>query len=606
MRFLLQKAISKRSLGTESAAYLDIGFSMLEIAKSRLYSCSGKLLLSAIFKMSTDISVTETHPDLRGTSLRTGNSGSHNFRQDLSRDRQLAVALFLLSFGYLWIFRGYTSMEPDEGIVLQGAQRILRGEVLYRDFFSFFTPGSYYLQALISRIFGSSFLVARTTLVLFGAAFSVLSYLLARRACSRGTAFTIAVLTAATTLPYRFLVLHNWDSTLWAMLALYGAVRWLESGAWAWAFATSSFGGLTLMFEQSKGTGVYLGLLAGFLAIRSTRRKPWKLQPSALLLGFSWPVLAVVVYFATHHSLSAMLADWLWPFQHYSTANRVPYGYQNWSDTARQEMFGGSSILVRILTVLIVSPCLLMPVLPLLAVGMLVYWIRRADPEKSAYYILTCSVICGLLLSVVFVRADVIHFMYLAPIFMLVLAWIADGRDISGTTFKAARPFLNAFVLAIFALFAMALLVRTVSASNQTTTRRGTIVTPEKDTVVDYVQAHVPANETILVYPYLPLYYYLTQTFSPSRNEYFQPGMNTNDQAQEIVAALENRHVQYVVFESAFAEKIPNAWPQTPIRDIVHDRIADYILKNYRLCATLRSPNDWRFLFMARKDRACP
>ena len=32
-----------------------------------------------------------------------------------------------------------------------------------------------------------------------------------------------------TTLPYRFEVLHNWDSTLWACLAVYCAVRWLES-----------------------------------------------------------------------------------------------------------------------------------------------------------------------------------------------------------------------------------------------------------------------------------------------------------------------------------------------------------------------------------------
>src|SRR6266480_1029637 len=247
------------------------------------------------------MSITATDPELRGNSLGTESAGSRiHLKEDLSRDRQLGIALFLLSFAYLWIFRRYTSMEPDEGIVLQGAQRILRGEVLYRDFFSFFTPGSYYLQALIARVFGNSFLVARSTLVLFGAILSVLSYLLARRACSRGTALTIAILATATTLPYRFLVLHNWDSTLWAMLALYSAVRWLEAGAWRWAFATGSFAGLTLMFEQSKGAGLCLGLATGVLAIRFKNRKLWKLQPSAVLLGLAWPVLVVLVYFGLH------------------------------------------------------------------------------------------------------------------------------------------------------------------------------------------------------------------------------------------------------------------------------------------------------------------
>src|SRR5713226_5882930 len=71
-------------------------------------------------------------------------------------DRRVAVLLFLLSLAYLYLFRRYTAMEPDEGIILQGAQRILGGQVLYRDFFSFFTPGSYYLLVLLFKIFGSS------------------------------------------------------------------------------------------------------------------------------------------------------------------------------------------------------------------------------------------------------------------------------------------------------------------------------------------------------------------------------------------------------------------------------------------------------------------
>ena len=46
-----------------------------------------------------------------------------------SRDRQIVMFLFLASLGYLCLFRHYTIIEPDEGIVLQGAQRILHGQV---------------------------------------------------------------------------------------------------------------------------------------------------------------------------------------------------------------------------------------------------------------------------------------------------------------------------------------------------------------------------------------------------------------------------------------------------------------------------------------------
>lgn len=54
-------------------------------------------------------------------------------------ERYLALALFAFSFFYLCLFRHFTTMEPDEGVVLQGAQRILAGQVPYRDFFSFYT-----------------------------------------------------------------------------------------------------------------------------------------------------------------------------------------------------------------------------------------------------------------------------------------------------------------------------------------------------------------------------------------------------------------------------------------------------------------------------------
>src|SRR5207302_5176847 len=135
-------------------------------------------------------------------------------------ERAVALTVFVTACAYLSVFRRYTAMEPDEGIILQGAQRILAGEVLYRDFFSFFTPGSYYFLALIFKIFGSSILVARTTLVIVGAVVSSITYLLSRRVCSRRTALLTAAVVTVTTLPYRFLVLHNWDSTLWACLAV--------------------------------------------------------------------------------------------------------------------------------------------------------------------------------------------------------------------------------------------------------------------------------------------------------------------------------------------------------------------------------------------------
>jgi 4-amino-4-deoxy-L-arabinose transferase-like glycosyltransferase len=534
--------------------------------------------------------------------------------EQISADRKIAFLLFAFSVGYLWLFRRYTFMEPDEGIVLQGAQRILRGQVLYRDFFSFFTPGSYYFLALLFRIFGNSFLVARTALVFFGGIYSAIAYLLARRVCSRGSALIVAALVAITSLPYRFEVLHNWDSTLWACLAVYCAVRWLESQRWTWAFGTGSFASLTFLFEQSKGAGLVLGLGAGLAAITllDRQRSLWRRgQILGVVAGIAWPFLFTLGYFLAQHGVSAMLADWLWPLWHYSLANRVPYGYQNWSDSTRQLLFHTGSPAVRLVTIVALSPCFLIPALPIIAAGLLVYWVfqmwqRHAPTAVSGHYVLVCAALSGLLISVVIVRADIIHFMYLQPLFLLVLGWMIDGRDIPGRMFGAIRPFLNLYFAIAFLLFATPLLIRATSARNEVQTRRGAVTSSSIDTVIEYVDTHVAPGESILVYPYLPLYYYLTNTFSPTRYEYFQPGMHSAQQAQEMLDELTSARVPVVLFETSFWEKIPRSWPGTPLSAVAQDPVADYVLRKYRTCAWLQSPSDWRFAFMVRKDLECP
>jgi len=523
-------------------------------------------------------------------------------------------ALFVLSFFYLCIFRSVTTIEPDEGILLQGAERILSGQVLYRDFFSFYTPGSYYALAMLFRVFGDSIVVARTALALTGAILSILTYVLARRVCSRRTSLTIAALTTATTLPYRFLVLHNWDSTLWAFLALYCAVRILEGADWKWAFALGTFASLTVMFEQSKGMGVCLGLSAGFIAIFLLQgRRPLlsRVQLLALGSGLGWPLLITFIYFASHHTTSVMLADWLWPLQHYSTANRVPYGYQNWSDESRNLLFTTGTLLERQIKLLAISPCFWIPVLPLVATGSFIYWMiragrQRASEQESRYYLIVSATFTGLLLSTIAVRADIVHLMYLQPLNCLVLGWLLGGRAFPLRLHRPVRPLIATYIVTALLAFGLAPLFGALTAPDEITTRRGVIRTRGKDTVIDLLQARAATGETILVYPYLPLYYYVSRTFSPSRFDYFQPGMNTEEQAHEIIRQVAERHVRIILFEIAFQEKIPHSWPGTPLSAIRNDPVADYIVRNYRACKPLESPAGWRFLFMVPKDVACP
>jgi hypothetical protein len=534
------------------------------------------------------------------------------FPEKIRSERWIAAGLFVLACFYLCAFRRFMLLDPDEGIVLQGAERILRGEVLYRDFFSFLTPGSYYLLALLFKLFGNSLMVARTTLVLYGGVFTVFAYWMARRACSRWAALLIAYLTLVTSLSWRFVVLHNWDSTLWLCLAVYCSVLLVQTRQAPWAFGAGTFGSLTFLFEQSKGAGFVLGLLLGFILLACIER-PLRFRRAhafALAAGFTWPLTLTLVFFAGHHALGAMFGDWNWAFHHYSVTNNVPYGYTDWSDEARASLFGTFRPFDTFLVGVTVSSCFLLPALPIVGLVLLGYWVIRARggllaPARAAYYVVAGSSIAGAMLSVIFVRTNVIHFAYLAPILYLVLAWVLGARDIGGAIVRSMRPFLALAVLVSFTATGMALLIANRSAQSVIETRRGEVRVSWPDEVIRYTQAHVPAGERIFVYPYFPLAYYLTATFNATRYEYLQPGMHTREQDEEAIGQLEESRTKVVLFEPSFYDKISTSWPNTPLASIAVDPVADYILGHYHRCATLTSGANTYFSFMLRNGVSC-
>ena len=539
--------------------------------------------------------------------------GTSDRPEDSRTDLVLALVTLLLSFLYLCIFRTHTFLDLDEGIILQGAQRILDGQVLYRDFFAFVTPGSYYLLALEFWLFGNTYLVAHTCLAMLGSIFAPITYLLARRVCEREASLLVTGLMTVTAVPLVFAVLHNWDSTLWACLALYSAVRLQERPRAAWAFAAASCTSLTVLFEQSKGAGLLLGLAVGLLIPKFGTSDAELLnhrQIAGILAGLSWPFIVTFTYFGMRHSLGVMLADWLWPLQHYSAANRVPWGYGNMSDEAQHIMFGTGPLAFRLFVMLVYSATFWVPLLPILGTALLLRlsylkWRNKTMPPEWRYYVLVSATITGLMLSVMVGRLDYFHFMFLQPLFFLGLAWLLDGKSIRNKTFTTVAPVVGLCVSLSLLAEASQLLFQ-AGTGQPVFTRRGNITMKKRDEVIERVQDFVVPGERILIYPYLSTYYYLTETYSPTRYEYYQPGMHTFQQLDEMVAEFSANPTRFVLYEPNFAEHIHEAWPNTPAAALARDPMADYIRHEYRACATFNSSTDWHFVFMARKNLACP
>jgi hypothetical protein len=101
----------------------------------------------------------------------------------------LKSLLFIPIFaGGLWLL--FVALKAsaniyDEGLILVNAERVLGGQVPYRDFWSLYAPGYFYVLAGLFKLFGPNMLLVRIFDTLIRFALTLEVYVLARRLSSR-------------------------------------------------------------------------------------------------------------------------------------------------------------------------------------------------------------------------------------------------------------------------------------------------------------------------------------------------------------------------------------------------------------------------------------
>jgi hypothetical protein len=241
------------------------------------------------------------------TSLRGGGR-----RQGILLDIGLIAVLMLgiLALQIQWSPR-FVEMGSDSGLFAYGGQRILRGDLLYRDVFDTKPPAVFYMDAAALRLGGetiwpiwglSGVWVAATAVGLF----LVLKSLTRRLAAFASASLFLVVLQQSATY-------QGGNSTeLFALLPqvlMLGTAVWhFRKGQWMAIFLT---GLLTALAFLCKPTYIALGVVCIALALG---REAWKYRwRNALrlmfwfLAGFSIPLLLVAAYWAAKGGLPDLI-----------------------------------------------------------------------------------------------------------------------------------------------------------------------------------------------------------------------------------------------------------------------------------------------------------
>lgn len=236
-----------------------------------------------------------------------------------TRERLLvgaASALFL----HLVLFRGVTPIFPfaagSNGVFFDEGLRILNGEVMYRDFFEFLTPGTPYVNAAVIALFGPRIAAFGYLSVVIGATLAWLLHRLSARAVGPGYRLIPAV--AFVVLVYAPFGLgnHKWP----ALAAGFGGLLLLlRSTSASASILSGALFGLSAVFTLDFGVGMTAGAVLYLLtdAVQGRRRA------AAVVLGCLLSTGLAMSYFVAKAGLFTVIYDCLvFPLTRYRNENQ--------------------------------------------------------------------------------------------------------------------------------------------------------------------------------------------------------------------------------------------------------------------------------------------
>lgn len=450
-----------------------------------------------------------------------------------------ALVFAVVSLGLFWLHGNRLIFNLDEGITLDAAARMLHGQTLYRDFFGIVTPGSFWLQEAVFRLFGLSLRAGRVVVILdFGLECALLFWLTARLAGRQaGFAATALFLAFQATTPEFLLAQHRMDS---AALSLASIALCLEGQrrqkAWYWMAAGVLIAGAALCTPS-------IALLAPATLLWLSADQPLRRFLIPYICGLCAGAAIIVAALQATGLLLPLMHQMLWLRRNYSDVNIMSYGSVN---GGYRLALGGATGIERLSRPLAVFCFALPAVLPIVALVAWSLWmlLRRAERLWAANhaipYLLACMV---MYMASTYPRPDVAHLRIVAVLpAMLTAVWVARCTP----RWLAVGAFA---VLAVGAEMFLAQTARDLRDEVAVMTPVGTLrAAPSDAQALGALLQAVHPDDALYAHPYMPLLYFLTQGRNPTRYSFLAPGMMTGNDEIATLEALHNSPPRWLLY----------------------------------------------------------
>ena len=433
----------------------------------------------------------------------------------------VASVVFLICLPFMHAVFGF----GDEGVLLHGAQRLLRGERLYIDFFEILPPGGFVIMATWFGVTGISLESARLLAILTITGIGCFSYLACREAC-KNAPLSVVVVIAWAVMSQGLLtqISHHWFTTLFSMAAAWASlvsVNKRDQSSWASLLAGFATGA-SLTVTHTRGILTLLAALASFMSLPSRTSKL-----IAFGFGCTFVPVCMVAYLLYNNALAAAFDDiFLFAVERYRHIQSLPFGYLASSQNYPLKF--------------------LFPVVGLLAaISCARDW--RTHFHDGLFRSCVAFGLAGLLGFIL--RPDIFHIAFAAPLVLPLLTYSA--QKLNGSWAPKHRNALIAIASGMVAvpLVSFLLAVNTTWNLESVETPRGRVKLWDNGTRELVAQiAATPTSDTYFFYPSLPMLPFLSARVHVSKYDFLVPDYTSPSQYRDAcISAI--RHASWLVID---------------------------------------------------------
>lgn len=541
----------------------------------------------------------------------------------IDRNKEIMAFLLVLLFSILFIsadaFEGLKVY--DEGVTVYGASRILDGYLPYRDFWTVYMPGHYYLYALVFKIFGVSLLVERITSIILMVGSSIIIFFIARKVLPAIFALLVFFFSAVWLSSFEFFGYIIHPTLLCSLISINFFLNYLlkaRKKALLWA---GIFAGVTTLFRHDFGFFVFgaeVLILAFCQLLTREYTNPQKLtiifkDSLSFILGTSIIFLPAALYFLVNVPFQDLYNSLvIFPLNVYSEYRCIPFPapfttYAEFQGQVDHATFG-DYIKENLDRLYFYFPII---VFCALFLQLVISSVKNENFIKTKKFWLHTSI---LIFGLLFFTKVIIRSVHLNLMPTYVIAILAFFMVLFNVEKTLSSKSINRTAYVLLCLLAIPALIRPLwseSVGLQTNHKihpsmglaraeniYWDVRVNEYKKVINYVDALVPANEKIFVgsirhdriFTNDVLFYFLSERESATKYYELHPGVATTLEVQEeIIADIAAAEVKCVVLKEETRIEIENKSGESSGVTLLDD----FIRNNFQLDKTFGEYSVW-------------